>query len=142
MDKIICENCGKQCESKDVIISVANDNRISIRCRDCGKLFGHCHTCSNCGPCGFFEDPDPMPQFKVVAQQIRQGNNTFVGQRQIRNPDRVKKFCMDGKCKCFFDDPEQPFCCRHDGYATCSNYCEQEYSKIVEDFSMQETIEN
>ena len=92
--------------------------------------------------CGFFNDPDPMPQFKVVARQTRQGNATFIEQKQIANPDRVKKFCVDGKCKCFLDDPEHPLCCRHGGYTTCTNYCEKEVHNFVQEFPMQEAIQN
>ena len=139
---IICENCGKKCESKDVIISVKNGCEISFFCRDCNKGFGHCPMCQHNTPCGFFSDPDPMPQFVMVARQMRQGNATFVEQKQIPNPERVKKFCTDGKCKCFLDDSEHPLCCRHGGYATCTNYCEKETHNFVQDFSMQEANEN
>lgn len=139
---IICENCGKQCETKDVIISVKNGSEISFFCRECNKNFGHCPMCQHNTPCGFFSDPDPMPQFVMVARQMRQGNATFVEQKQIPNPDRVKKFCTDGKCKCFLDDPEHPLCCRHGGYATCTNYCEKETHNFVQDFSVTDTIEN
>ena len=139
---IICENCGKKCESKDVIISVKNGSETSFFCRDCNKHFGHCPMCQHNTPCGFFSDPDPMPQFVMVARQMRQGNATFVEQKQIPNPERVKKFCTDGKCKCFLDDPEHPLCCRHGGYATCTNYCELEKYKFVQDFPVGAVEEN
>jgi hypothetical protein len=92
--------------------------------------------------CGFFNDPDPTPQFKVIARQIQQGNATFIEQKQVPNSDRIKKFCTDGKCKCFLDDVEHPLCCRHGGYATCTNYCEKERHNFVQDFPRQEAIEN
>ena len=139
---IICENCGKQCESNNIIVSVKNGCDISFYCRECNNLFGHCPMCSNYGPCGFFDDPDPMPQFKVIARQMRQGNATFIERQQVPNADRIKKFCLDGKCKCYNGDDEHPLCCRHGGYATCTNYCEKETHNFVQDFSMQKASEN
>lgn len=139
---IICENCGKHCENKDIIVSVKNGCEISFYCRDCNKDFGHCPMCQHNTPCGFFNDPDPLPQFVVVAHQMRQGNATFIEQKQVPNPERIKKFCIDGKCKCFLNDPEHPLCCRYGGYATCTNYCEKETHNFVQDFSQTEASEN
>lgn len=135
---MICENCDKKCESKDVIISVKNGCEISFYCRECNKNFSHCPMCQHNTPCGFFNDPDPMPQFVMVARQMRQGNATFVEQKQIPNAERIKKFCLDGKCKCAIDDPEHPLCCRYGGFATCSNYIEKGEKNSVELFSKQE----
>ena len=61
----------------------------------------------------------------MVARQYKQGNATFVEQRQEPNPARIKKFCIDEQCKCYNGD-EHPLCCRHGGYATCTNYDEVE----------------
>ena len=138
---MICENCGKTLENNDTAISIKEDNTAHLFCRNCAALFGTCAMCMHTY-CGFFNDPDPMPQFVMVARQMRQGNATFVEQKQIPNPERVKKFCTDGKCKCFLDDPEHPLCCRHGGCATCTNYCEKETHNFVQDFSMQEASEN
>ena len=129
---MICENCGKLIEDvKDLIVSVKNTESINIICRECAKGFGHCPMCQHNTLCGFFNDPDPMPQFVMVARTIHQGNATFVEQKQVPNAERIKKFCTDGKCKCFLDDPEHPLCCRFGGYATCTNYCEVEQFKFV-----------
>jgi hypothetical protein len=83
-----------------------------------------------------------MPQFKVVARQIHQGNATFVEQKQIPNSDRIKKFCTDGKCKCLAGMPDEPLCCRHGGYTTCTNYCEKEKHNFVQNFSIENVSEN
>ena len=74
--------------------------------------------------------------------QTKQGNATFIEQKQVPNPDRVRKFCTDGKCKCFLDNAEHPLCCRHGGYTTCTNYCEKEKHNFVQDFPEQEANEN
>ena len=140
---MICENCGKLIEDvKDLIVSVKNAESINIVCRECSKGFGHCPMCQHNTPCGFFNDPDPMPQFVTITRQARQGNATFVEQRQVPNSERIKKFCTDGKCKCFLDDPEQPLCCRFGGCATCTNYYEKTSFKFGEDFSQTEANEN
>jgi hypothetical protein len=86
--------------------------------------------CQHNVPCGFFNDPDPMPQMKVVARQTRQGNATFIEQKQIPNGDRIKKFCIDGSCPCYNGDAESPLCCRFGGYTTCTNYYEMEQYKF------------
>jgi hypothetical protein len=86
--------------------------------------------CQHNIPCAFFNDPDPMPQMKVVTRQIRQGNATFIEQKQVPNGDRIKKFCIDGGCPCYNGDAENPLCCRFGGYTTCTNYCEIEQYKF------------
>ena len=126
---MICENCGLPLENNNTIIDTKEDGTAHFFCRNCTTLFGTCVMCAHTY-CGFFNDPDPMPQFKVVARQTKQGNATFIEQKQIANPDRVKKFCVDGKCKCFLDDAEHPLCCRIGGYATCTNYTELERYKF------------
>ena len=138
---MICENCGLPLENNNTIIDTKEDGTVHLFCRNCATLFGSCVMCAHTY-CGFFNDPDPMPQFKVVARQTKQGNATFIEQKQIANPDRVKKFCVDGKCKCFLDDAEHPLCCRIGGYATCTNYTELERYKFGQDFPMQEANEN
>lgn len=138
---MICENCGLPLENNNTVINTKEDDSVHLFCRNCATLFGTCSMCAHTY-CGFFKDPDPTPQFKVIARQMRQGNATFIEQKQVPNPDRVKKFCTDGKCKCFLDDAEHPLCCRHGGYTTCTNYCEKEKHNFVQDFSMQEANEN
>ena len=140
---MICENCGKPLnDNTDVIISVKNGESINIFCKECNKAFGHCPMCQHNVPCGFFNDPDPTPQFVMVARQMRQGNTTFVEQRQVPNAERIKKFCLDGKCKCYNGDDEHPLCCRVGGCATCTNYTEVEQYKFVQDFPKQKAIQN
>ena len=137
-----CVNCGKTPLANQDTVIVTQDNGVHIFCRECATQFGTCAMCQHNTPCGFFNDPDPMPQFKVIARQTRQGNATFIEQRQVPNSERVKKFCTNGKCKCFLDDPEHPLCCRFGGYTTCTNYYEKTSFKFGEDFSTLKVPEN
>ena len=136
-----CENCGRPLENINAVASTKEDGSVHLFCRNCATLFGTCAMCAHTY-CGFFNDPDPMPQFKVITRQMRQGNATFIEQVQVPNGDRIKKFCLEGKCKCAIDDPEHPLCCRHGGYTTCTNYCEKEKPNFVQDFPVQEAIQN
>ena len=138
----ICENCGKPIKREDMIISVKNGENINIFCSQCAQMLNTCKMCEHNTPCGFFNDPDPMPQFVMVARRIQQGNTTFVTQMQVPNGERIKKFCLDGKCKCAIDDPNEPLCCRFGGCTTCTNYCEREQFNFVQDFSMAKAKEN
>lgn len=142
--RIICENCSKEiADNKDLVISVKNGEGMNFFCRECNKLFGTCHMCqTNITICGFFDDPDPMPRFIMVARKMQQGNTTVVEQRQIPNPDRVKKFCIETECVCLINTDEQKLCCRHSDCTTCTNYCEKEQFNFVQNFSEQEAIEN
>lgn len=117
---IICKSCGIPVENVGIVISSEGE----VYCARCASMFGTCAMCAHTY-CGFFNDPDPMPQFKVIERKIRQGNAIFIEQIQVPNSDRIKKFCADGKCKCFLDDAKYPLCCRHGGYATCTNYKER-----------------
>ena len=137
-----CVNCNKQpLENADTVV-VTQESGIHIFCKACASKFGTCVMCQHNTPCAFQTDPDPTPQFRVVARTIRQGNATFVEQKQVPNAERIKKFCTNGKCKCFLDDPEHSLCCRFGSYATCTNYCEIEQFKFVQDFSQTEANEN
>ena len=139
---MICENCGKSLENNNTVADIKEDGSVHLFCRNCVTLFVTCVMCQHNTECSFFQDPDPMPQFRTIARTARQGNTTFIEQCQVPNAERIKKFCIDGKCKCFLDDPEHPLCCRFGGYATCTNYCEKETHNFVQDFSMQEANEN
>lgn len=141
MKKNKCAHCGFEWETQQMIVSIEEDEAV-LFCPKCAQLFGQCPFCEHSSACGFQNDPDPMPQFVVVARRIQQGGATFVEQRQIPNPERIKKFCTNGKCKCFLDDLEHPLCCRFGGCATCTNYCEKKYEKFVENFSMQDESKN
>ena len=138
---MICENCGKPLENNNTIASTKEDGTIHLFCRNCATLFGTCAMCAHTY-CGFFNDPDPIPQFKVVARQIQQGNTTFIEQKQVPNPDRVKKFCIEAECKCLINTDEQKLCCRIGGYTTCTNYTELEQYKFDQDFPKLEANEN
>ena len=123
---IKCENCGQEFENKDIIITVKNGCDIIFYCRKCNAQLGHCPLCLNGKWCGFFDDPDPLPKF-VVIQQRQQLDNVFVTiQKQVPNTERLKKFCLEGKCKCCNEEePQDPFCCRFTEHRTCSNYTEK-----------------
>jgi hypothetical protein len=137
-----CVNCGKTSLANQDTVVVTQDNGTHIFCRKCAAQFGTCAMCQHNTPCGFFNDPDPMPQFKVIMRQTRQGNATFVEQVQVPNSDRVKKFCVKCECKCLTGMPDEPLCCRHGGYTTCTNYCEKEKHNFVQDFSIENVSEN
>ena len=126
---MICENCGKPLENNNMVADTKEDGSVHLFCRNCAALFGTCAMCANTA-CGFANDPDPMPQFIMVARQVRQGNATFIEQKQIPNGDRIKKFCIDRQCKCYNGDENEPLCCRFGGCTTCSNYREIEQFKF------------
>ena len=65
---MICENCGKPLENSNTIVNIKEDNSVHLFCRNCSSLFGTCAMCAHIY-CGFFNDPDPMPQFKIVARK-------------------------------------------------------------------------
>ena len=122
-----CENCGRPISVvTDTVVSVNDEGSARIVCKECAAQFGTCVMCQHNIPCAFFNDPDPMPQMKIVARQMRQGNATFIEQKQIPNGDRIKKFCIDGNCPCYNGDAENPLCCRFGGCTTCTNYCEKQ----------------
>lgn len=118
-----CERCGREVPNEAVVLSPVGE-KYAVLCKECASLFGTCAMCAHGTQCEFVSNPDPTPQFKIVRHGIQQGNATFFEQKQVPNGERIKKFCLDGKCKCAIDDPEQPFCCRHGGCGTCSNYTE------------------
>ena len=138
-----CSICGKQLiKNQDVTIYVTKGETVLIYCPECIGKLGHCPTCSNCTPCAFMEDPDPMPQFVMRAWRNQTPMGVQIIQKQVPNEERIKKFCLDGKCKCCFDDPEHPICCRFGGYATCTNYTEIEEEKFVQNFPIGAVSEN
>lgn len=139
---MICENCGHIIKGRQVNISKSENDEVHFFCADCIRMFGTCVMCAHNTGCAFLQDPDPTPPFKIVARQMRQGNATFVEQRQVPNSDRIKKFCLEGKCKCAIDDPEKPICCRHGGNTTCTNYKDKNIFNFVQDFSEQISVEN
>lgn len=123
---IKCENCGREFENKDIIITVKNGCDIIFYCRECNAQLGHCPVCLNSKQCGFFEDPDPLPKYVVIQQRQQHANGYAIMQKQVPNTERLRKFCLDGKCKCCNEeDPQDPFCCRFTEYRTCGNYIEK-----------------
>lgn len=138
---MICENCGKPLENNNTVVDTKEDGSIHLFCRKCSSLFGTCAMCMHTY-CGFFNDPDPMPQFVMACREQRTPAGTIVEQYQIPNPDRVKRFCIDDGCKCCHEINEKPLCCRFGGYTTCSNYVELEQYNFSQDFSMLEANEN
>ena len=142
MNKDKCARCSLELDPKQMVVSPSEEGKALLFCPRCASVFGQCPHCEYSDSCGFQNDPDPMPQFVMVARKFQQGGATFVEQRQIPNPERVKKFCVEGKCKCFLDESKHPICCKIGGCATCTNYSERKYEKFVENFSMQDESKN
>lgn len=122
---MLCENCGKNLtQNTDIVIYVKNGEGIHTYCRNCNAGFGGCPMCAHNVPCGFFNDSDPTPQFIMLRQERRTPAGVQIIQKKVPNAERIKKFCLDGKCSCYNGDDDHPLCCRFGGYATCSNYSE------------------
>ena len=119
-----CANCGREGNKGFIICPVENDKSV-VLCIDCYKALGTCNACQNTY-CGFFNSPDPMPQFVIVNRVRREGNMTIQEQRQEPNPERAQKYCVDEQCKCLHMVDGKYRCCRHGGNATCTNYKEIE----------------
>jgi hypothetical protein len=125
MNKYFCDRCGKETDIKSLIVFAKNDDSINLFCQECSSLSGTCHFCEHSKSCAFEQDPDPTPQFVVIQQRQQTSTGYSIIQRQVPNTARLRKFCFDGKCVCCNeDDPKDPFCCRHTGYATCGNFKE------------------
>ena len=121
---MLCENCGKKLTQNSDVILYVKDGVTHTYCRNCDAGFGGCPMCAHNVPCGFTSDPDPMPKFIMLSQERRTPHGIQVIKKQVPNAERIKKFCVDGKCPCYNGDDEHPLCCRFGGYATCSNYSE------------------
>ena len=142
MEKTKCARCGVEWETKHMIISVDEDE-VALFCPKCAQFFGRCPFCEHYSDCGFQNDSDPMPKFVTIARRMQQGNATFVEQLQVPNTERLRKFCLDGKCICCNEDnPKEPYCCRHTGFGTCYKFKEKKFGKFVQDFSQTKTSEN
>jgi hypothetical protein len=120
-----CSNCGREVSTGIIFHPTKVENEFVAFCADCSKIFGHCGACQN-QYCGFFNNPDPMPQFVIVNRVRREGNMTIQEQRQEPNPERAQKYCVDEQCKCLHMVDGKYRCCRHGGNATCTNYKEIE----------------
>ena len=75
------------------VYDVDSDNYLHL---ECARKLGTCATCVKSQICEFDTNPDPTP--KAIMQTMRQGNMTI--QQQVRNPDRIEKFCKDCACFC------------------------------------------
>lgn len=73
-----------------------------------------CHTCRQNTLCEFETSPDPMP--KAITQQA-QKNNIILIKFQIKNSERVKKFCLS--CPCW--NAKKQVCFKEYGTG-CINY--------------------
>lgn len=125
---MICDKCGVTWPDNQLVIFVRDEGRINLFCPKCAMFSGQCPMCEHYPQCGFKEDPDPMPQF-VMVQQVQEvpGGHSII-QQQVPNTERLRKFCLDGKCVCCNeDDPKDPFCCRYTGFGTCRNYKEKHF---------------
>ena len=109
-----CCICGEPVLNINLLLDVQEDGTIRYMHTACGHSLNTCGACQYRSNCEFETNPDPMP--KVVMQTIRQGN--MVMQTQIRNPDRIRKFCHE--CPCF--DPENE-CLKQ--FNCCGKYIEK-----------------
>lgn len=134
MEKIKCQRCLREYDSKDIILSIKNGTSVDFFCKDCNTLFGTCKTCKhNFEQCNFFSNNDPTEKFIVVQNTQRQGGLVITQQREIPNPERIRKFCLDGKCQCCNEqDKEHPFCSHFSINQGCLNYTEMIYPTIEE----------
>ena len=142
MEKTKCMHCGTEWETKQMTISFNEDESISLFCPKCSKFFGQCPLCEHYPQCGFENDPDPMPQFIMATMKQQTPQGVAIIQKQVPNTERLRKFCLDGKCICCNEEnPKDPFCCRFTGFGTCANFKERNFKNFVQDFSMQEASE-
>lgn len=63
-------------------------------CGKCNSILKTCGGCQKGNECEFDTNPDPMP--KVVMKTVSQGN--MMMQSQVRNEERVKKYCHSCHC--------------------------------------------
>lgn len=68
-----CERCGREVPNEATVLSPVGENYAAL-CKECASLFGTCAMCVHSMQCEFINNPDPMPQFKMVARRIQQGN--------------------------------------------------------------------
>ena len=97
-DEIIsCNICGAHMITPGFVQEDAEGNWLKY-CDRCNQLFNTCQLCSHARTCEFETNPDPMP--KVIVKTVQQGN--MVMQAQVKNPDRIAKFCHN--CICWLSD--------------------------------------
>ena len=144
MEKIKCSVCGRDCDPSTALITIDCDGNIDlITCHNCSPQLGHCPTCIHAKRCGFMTDPDPTPHMVVVEQRQQIPMGYAIMQKQVPNPARIKKFCIDGQCPCMDEsDPENLYCSKHSGCTTCTNYCEIKSNNFVEKATVKVENEN
>ena len=143
MSSTRCERCKRECDVGAVIVVMKNGNGPFIFCPECADFMGHCQMCKQGIQCGFFNDPDPMPQMVMARREERGPMGIMIVETQTPNPARVQKFCVDAKCPCLcWPEGQKPFCCKFTEYTTCTNYDMLDFGKIVEDFSTNKASEN
>lgn len=99
-DLNFCQSCRKFLLAEDTIL-IKNGNNHLIYCQSCASKLSACAYCRNAQICEFETNADPTP--KVTLQQVRKGN--MVMQTQIKNPERIKKFCHS--CTCWSAETEE-----------------------------------
>ena len=90
-----CYLCGHHIIGKSFITYNPHGD-IIIACENCIKTT--CRACSKASVCEFETNPDPMP--KVIVE--RANANGMIIQHQVKNPERVKKFCHS--CYCWHEE--------------------------------------
>ena len=104
-----CEICKRPTLTKDLCVGIYQKGAHYV-CRDCAHKYGTCALCVN-ADCEFETNSDPMP--KIVQKRIQQGNMIQIA--QVRNEERVKKFCHS--CSCW---NKEGYCNRE--FNCCGNY--------------------
>lgn len=115
---INCELCNNLMLPNAAFI-VPTNGAYRTLCGKCAANLTHCVYCRQNNLCEFETNADSSP--KVILQEQRQGN--MVMQTQIKNPERVKKFCYS--CSCW--NTEEEVCFKEYGIG-CINH---RSSKIV-----------
>lgn len=92
-----CDICGRAMIKPDYFEYDCEGN-LHQYCERCHQMYHTCQLCPNCQKCEFETNPDPMPKF--IMKTTQQGN--MIMQAQVRNEERVKKFCHS--CVCWLAD--------------------------------------
>lgn len=98
----VCYSCHRPLLPEGTIL-VKSDDSYLIFCQECASKLSSCAFCRKAQTCEFETNPDPTP--KVTVQQVQKGN--MVMQTQIKNPERIKKFCSF--CCCWNAEEEVCF---------------------------------
>lgn len=109
----VCHNCHKPLLPEGTIL-IKGDDSYLIFCQECASKLSSCSFCRKIQICEFKTNPDPIP--KTITQQA-QKNNIVLMQFQIKNPERIKKFCHS--CSCW--NTEEEICFKEFGIG-CINH--------------------